>query len=126
MGRIDVPATMLLGGNCHGMSALSVMNVACLRRSELPLSHADFLTDARAAAQQIVESRSQNVFINYEEFTSGTTGNQKQCLRPSISWHLEFRRLRDLLDWAVEYHGIPEFQTETPPINPMQNNGAYK
>ncbi|MDX8353243.1 hypothetical protein, partial [Cognatiyoonia sp. IB215182] len=69
------------------------------------LGHLDFLSESKIAAQRVVECCSQNVFINYEEFTSGSTGNKKQCLRPSISWHLEFSRLRDLLDWAVEFYG---------------------
>lgn len=61
-----------------------------------------FLTLANDAADQVVNNRAQNVFVNYEEFTSGSTGRPKQCLRPSISWHLEFKRLRDLLDNVIQ------------------------
>lgn len=66
------------------------------------LGRSDFLTEVEAVAQNVASSRSQGVFINYEESTSGTTGSPKQCLRPSISWHLEFQRLRDLLDLSVK------------------------
>lgn len=76
------------------------------RETKRVIGHLDFLSESKIAAQRVVECRSQNVFINYEEFTSGSTGKKKQCLRPSISWHIEFSRLRDLLDWAVDFYGI--------------------
>lgn len=76
-------------------------------KTKTALGSSEFLAEVEAAAQRIVASRSQNVFINYEESTSGTTGSPKQCLRPSISWHLEFRRLRDVLDLAIKCYGIP-------------------
>ncbi len=76
----------------------------------------DFFNCAINASEKISKSRSQNVFINYEEFTSGSTGNPKQCLRPSISWHLEFKRLRDLLDNSIRFNH---------PLSPWPNQIFY-
>ena len=53
------------------------------------------------AVEPVLRAKSQNIFVNYEEFTSGSTGLPKQCLRPSISWHMEFLRLRELVGSAL-------------------------
>lgn len=43
-----------------------------------------------------------DLFLTYRDFTSGSTGEKKDCLRPSISIHLELLRLRDILDYFVK------------------------
>ena len=45
------------------------------------------------------------LYSSYSDFTTGSTGERKQCFRPSISIHFEFLRLRDLLDGVNCYFG---------------------
>jgi hypothetical protein len=43
-----------------------------------------------------------NLFLTYLDFTSGSTGEKKDCFRPSVSIHLEILRLRDILDYFAQ------------------------
>lgn len=47
----------------------------------------------------------QKLFSTYVDFTTGSTGSKKICIRPSVSLHLEHLRLRDLLDGILWSRG---------------------
>lgn len=60
-----------------------------------------FFEEIENATKFMNTKEAQNLFKNYEEYTSGSTGKPKQCLRTSLSWHIEFLRLRELLDFTT-------------------------
>lgn len=64
------------------------------------LSHNDYYQILQSSFDRNLSLGYNRLFGVYEEFTSGSTNIPRKCLRPSISWHLEFLRLRDILDYA--------------------------
>ena len=69
--------------------------------------YADFKREISDACKNIRENTNDFLFRTYEEFTSGSSGEPKKCIRPSISLHLEFMRLRDLLDGCRKWIQTP-------------------